>query len=149
MNTFTALAVDAYRQQEAARRSLSKAEDRCNRAAKHIPTEEMPLWFLATEIIRFEVDLAFALEVNDRVSAREIQRQLDIWRPQLSEMNRQLEADKALAEKEDRPVAPGEAKIGDNVPGADDNSASWQAARGAVPRTPGSPRAEDVIRRNR
>ena len=199
MNTYTAMAVDAFRTQESLRRRLGRAEEDSLAAQRLVPTEEKGVWFLATEVVRAEFELREAEANRDGELAEIVLGQLADLRKKLAEADAQLEADKALADKEDRVVTPGEARlddnsqvgmvgdhgrrgvddvvkpgdrphgtalgrharplsnsdegipyaIGDDVPGAADHTASWQAARGAVPRPPGAPRAEDVIRDGR
>jgi len=68
MDTYTGMAVDAFRKVEGARRRLTKAEAESHAAASRIPLDELDLYFAHTELIRFEMDRRDAHEAGDRES---------------------------------------------------------------------------------
>ena len=65
MSTFTEMAIEAFRKQEAARTRLNRAEAEVIKAARLVPAEEKELWFLHTELIRYEADAIEAVKMND------------------------------------------------------------------------------------
>lgn len=113
MNIYTEMAIAAYRNQERASRRLSKAQNEVLKAASLVPTEEKKVWFLGTEVVRMEFDLQDAQVAKDHEAETAILELLGDLRRQYEEADRQLEADKALADHKDRPVTPGEASLDD------------------------------------
>lgn len=54
MNTYTGMAIDAFRKVEQAKRRLAQAENAAQQAARLVPREEFDLWVLETEVVRLE-----------------------------------------------------------------------------------------------
>jgi len=68
MNTYTGMAIDAFRKQEQARRRLIKAEAAALEAlkiARRVAPGEFDLYAAHTELIRFQEDRAVAAENRD------------------------------------------------------------------------------------
>ena len=55
-NTYTDLAIDAFRKQESARRRLAKAEAAAAKALRLVPAEDVSVYVAETEQIRREND---------------------------------------------------------------------------------------------
>lgn len=65
MNIHTNLAILAFRKAEQKRRQLASAERERDEAVRRMPKDELGLYFLYTEIIRIENDMAQARENRD------------------------------------------------------------------------------------
>ena len=62
---YTGMAIDAFRKEIAAERRLEKAKNESRQAARRMPREELPIWAIATEIIRVEEDQKEAKKNHD------------------------------------------------------------------------------------
>lgn len=105
MNPFTSMAIDAYRKQEQARRRLNKAEAEVFKAARRVPSEEMDIWFVYTEIIRFEEDMKTSIENGDKEAVEGTAARLQELRAKASEIERRISQAQDIADAEDRPVS--------------------------------------------
>lgn len=82
MNTYTSLAIDAFRKVELAQRRVAKANAELRKAIRHIPAEEFNTYVLETEIVRLEFDQVAAEKARDRETA-------DACRLRIAELRRQ------------------------------------------------------------
>lgn len=66
MNTYTGMAIDAFRKVEQAKRRLAQAENAAQQAARLVPREEFDLWVLETEVVRLESAALMASRERDQ-----------------------------------------------------------------------------------
>lgn len=62
----TALAIEAFRKHERARRNFLRSEDELHNAVRMVPSKHMDRYFLSTEIIRLEEEMREARIAKDR-----------------------------------------------------------------------------------
>jgi hypothetical protein len=110
MNPFTSLAIDAFRKAEAAKRRANKAEAEMLAAARRVPDADCTIYFMYTEIIRFEQDRKDSAEAHDDQGVQAAEALLTDYRRTL----RDLEAERVILQ------AAGEASRAEGAPRAED-----------------------------
>lgn len=70
VDVYTGMAIDAFRKELNAQRRYWKAQSEAQQAARLVPKGQRTLYFLYTEVVRFEVDRRIADEENDQDTVR-------------------------------------------------------------------------------
>jgi hypothetical protein len=94
ISPFTSLAFDAFRKAEAAKRRAAKAESELIVAARRVPAEDREIYFLYTEIMRFEQDRKDSAEAHDDQGVQAAEALLTDYRRTL----RDIEAERVITQ---------------------------------------------------
>ena len=88
MVIYTQLALEAFRKSVQAQRRYQKAEDDLRNAVGHVPSGDMVVYFLNTEIIRNEIDKREAEDNKDWTAVNWCERRILELRVQLKDLGR-------------------------------------------------------------